>query len=160
MSRKPTIKTAHVIVLVILAMALGMVYNTLTYDPRAKPMPRPGPESAAPAGEPGLESLVRQGRQPYTDFCAPCHRGDGRGLPGTYPALDGSPVVRGEHAGHIAVVLDGRPGTAMPGFRDQLSDGDIAAILTYERNAWLFKSFDAVMPAEVAAQRATSAAAR
>lgn len=112
-----------------------------------------GDAGPAAAGALPLEELLARGREPYLQHCAACHRADGSGLAGSFPALDGSPVVRGPKAAHIETVLRGRPGTAMPAFAQQLDDEELAALLTYERNAWLFKTFDAVQAAEVAAVR-------
>ena len=108
----------------------------------------------AGAEQPSMEELIAAGRQPYIDHCAACHRADGKGFPNDIPALDGSKVVRGSKSKHIAVVISGRPGTAMPAFQAQLTDYQIAAILTYERNAWFYKTFNSVTPAEVQAIRA------
>jgi len=110
------------------------------------------------AGQPTLEELIRAGRQPYLDNCSQCHGAEGKGLPGTFPALDGSRVVRGSKVKHVEIMLRGRPGTAMPAFKDQLSDDELAAIATYERNAWTFRTFEAIRPADVAAVRASLAA--
>jgi cytochrome c oxidase subunit 2 len=75
------------------------------------------------------------------------------GLPGTFPAINGSKVATGPIADHIKVVMNGRPGTAMAAFATQLSDADIAAVVTYQRNAWNNKMGDAVQPAEIAGTR-------
>ena len=53
-----------------------------------------------------------------------------------FPPLKGSKIATGPAAGHIGLVVNGKPGTAMAAFGKQLSDVDIAAIITYERNAW------------------------
>jgi cytochrome c oxidase subunit 2 len=71
----------------------------------------------------------------YAANCVACHQANGKGVPGTFPALDGSAVVKGDAAGQIEVVLKGRPGTAMASFA-QLSDVELAAVITYTRHAW------------------------
>ena len=53
-----------------------------------------------------------------------------------FPPLKGSPIATGPLAGHLGIVVNGKPGTAMAAFGKQLSDVDIAATITYERNAW------------------------
>ncbi|HEX7971192.1 MAG TPA: cytochrome c oxidase subunit II [Thiobacillus sp.] len=108
-----------------------------------------------------VAELVARGEKVFSANCAACHQANGMGLPGTFPALNGSKVATGPLAGHLQVVLNGRPGTAMAAFGKQLSDADIAAVVTYERNAWNNKMGDAAQPADVAAARgaATEAAA-
>ena len=74
------------------------------------------------------------------------------GVPKTFPALDGSKMVKGPKNPHVDIVLNGKPGTAMAPFK-HLSDVEVAAVVTYERNAWSNKTGDMVAPAEVKAQR-------
>jgi cytochrome c oxidase subunit 2 len=74
------------------------------------------------------------------------------GVPGAFPALSGSKVVNGPKNDQIALVLGGKPGTAMQSFK-QLNDVEIAAVITYTRNNWNNKTGDAVTPAEVKASR-------
>jgi len=100
-----------------------------------------------------LAELKAKGEALYLTHCAACHQPGGTGIPGTFPALDGSKVATGPKAGHLAVVLNGRPGTAMQAFGKQLSDVELAAIVTYERNAWHNASGEAVQPAEIAKAR-------
>jgi cytochrome c oxidase subunit 2 len=107
-----------------------------------------------------MEELIAAGRQPYNDHCASCHRADGKGFPNDIPALDGSRVVRGPKSKHIGIVLHGRPGTAMPPFQSHLNDYQIAAILTYERNAWTYRTLNSITPAQVRAVRTRAAAAK
>lgn len=80
--------------------------------------------------------LMRQGERVYLESCAICHKPDGTGMPPVYPALKGDATATGPVAATIEIVLYGRPGTAMQGFAAQLSDADIAAVVTYVRNAW------------------------
>jgi cytochrome c oxidase subunit 2 len=100
-----------------------------------------------------LSELVAHGEKVYQANCATCHQADGMGLPGAFPAINGSRVATGPIADHLRVVMNGRPGTAMAAFADRLSDADIAAVVTYQRNAWNNKMGDAVQPAAVAAAR-------
>jgi cytochrome c oxidase subunit 2 len=99
-----------------------------------------------------LEELSARGQRVYTTNCVACHQANGKGVPNTFPGLDGSKLVRGPKADHIAIVLHGKQGTAMPAF-SQLSDLDVAAVVTYERNAWSNKTGVAVQPAEIRAVR-------
>ena len=106
-----------------------------------------------------IAELVTRGEQVYQANCAACHQANGMGLPGAFPAINGSKVATGPIADHIAVVLHGRPGTAMAAFGGQLSDADIAAVVTYQRNAWDNKMGDLAQPAEIAAARGGAAEA-
>jgi cytochrome c oxidase subunit 2 len=110
--------------------------------------------AAADAGRTfALDELKAMGEKVYATNCAACHQPTGKGLPPTFPALDGSKVVTGPLAGQINVVLNGRPGTAMQAFGPQLSDAEIAAVITYTRNAWSNKMGEAVQPSDIQALR-------
>ncbi|NTV96733.1 MAG: cytochrome c oxidase subunit II [Thiobacillus sp.] len=98
------------------------------------------------------EELKARGEKVFTAICAACHQGNGQGIPGTFPALAGAKVVNGPAQAHITTVLDGRPGTAMVAFKDQLDDLDIAAVISYERQAW-GNAGGPVQPAQVKALR-------
>jgi cytochrome c oxidase subunit 2 len=100
-----------------------------------------------------IAELVEHGEKVYQANCASCHQANGMGLPGTFPAINGSRVATGPIYDHIRVVLNGRPGTPMAAFATQLSDADIAAVVTYQRNAWNNKMGDAVQPADIAGTR-------
>lgn len=104
-----------------------------------------------------MAELMQRGEKVYQANCAACHQADGKGLPGAFPAISGSPVATGPIADHIAVVLNGRPGTAMAAFAGQLSDADVAAVVTYQRNAWDNKTGDLAQPAQIAAARGNAA---
>jgi cytochrome c oxidase subunit 2 len=114
-----------------------------------------GAAPAAPAADPNkkwtADELKAQGEKVYAAHCAACHQPTGKGVPPAFPALDGSKIATGPKAGHIQIVLKGKPGTAMAPFA-HLSDADLASVVTYERTAWSNKA-DAVMPAEIAAAR-------
>lgn len=100
-----------------------------------------------------LADLVAEGEKVYAAHCAACHQANGAGIAGTFPAIDGSPLVAGPKAGHLERVFNGKPGTAMQAFGKQLSDLEIAAVVSFERNSWRNKTGDAVQPREVAALR-------
>jgi len=109
-----------------------------------------------PAAQKHLErsELMHLGQQKYDQICAACHGADGRGLPPMYPALKGSSVSVGKPISrHILLILNGVPGSAMQPYRNQLTDEEIAAIVTYERNAWENNTNDEVQPDEVAKWR-------
>lgn len=96
--------------------------------------------------------LMARGEKVYQN-CVACHGATGGGVPGVFPALTGSKVTVGPAADHVRVVLKGVPGTAMPAFGAQLNDIDVAAVVTYERNALGNKVGDVVQPAQVRALR-------
>lgn len=96
----------------------------------------------------------QQGQVVFEDNCAQCHRSNGEGLPATFPALNKNPFVLGDPKPVIATVLNGRKGSLgqMPSWKDKLDDGQIAAVLTYIRQAWSNRAAP-VTPAMVAATR-------
>ena len=95
---------------------------------------------AANADDPNKEwseaDLVARGEKVYAANCVACHQANGQGVPGTFPALDGSAVVQGPADAQIDVVLHGRSGTAMAPFGPQLNDVEIAAVISYTRHSW------------------------
>lgn len=100
------------------------------------------------------EELMAQGKTIYTNNCASCHGATGAGIPGAFPALTGSPMMtKGDAAAHIDIVVNGKAGTAMQAYGKQLSDADLAAVITYERNALGNSTGDLVQPAAVKAAR-------
>ncbi|CAD5106692.1 hypothetical protein PSEWESI4_00959 [Pseudomonas carbonaria] len=98
-----------------------------------------------------MEELMARGEKAYNATCVACHQAGGEGLPPMFPALKGSPIATGPAEPHIAIVVNGKPGTSMAAFGKQLSEVDIAAIITYERNAWGNKVGDMVTPKDVLA---------
>ena len=80
--------------------------------------------------------LIQKGENIYKTNCAVCHKPDGTGMPPAFPALIGSKVVTGPVSKHLTTVLNGVKGSAMQAFGSQLSDEDIAAVITYQRNSW------------------------
>ena len=97
------------------------------------------------------KALVARGEKVFAANCAACHQANGKGVAGAFPALDGSKLVQGPVADQLALVLNGKTGTAMASFR-QLSDADLASVITYTRNAWGNKA-GPLQPAQVAAAR-------
>lgn len=98
-----------------------------------------------------LDELMEKGESVYGANCAACHLPTGLGVPGTFPALDGSPIVTGSAGDHINIVLNGK--NLMPAFAGQLSDVDLAAVITYERNSWGNATGDSVQPSDIKAAR-------
>ncbi|MDN5499681.1 cytochrome c oxidase subunit II [Shewanella sp. DNRA4] len=99
------------------------------------------------------EELMTQGEQVYLGHCAACHQPNGEGLKGVFPHLKGSPIATGPLSGHLEIVLNGKTGTAMQAFSKQLSPQEIAAVITYERNAWGNNTGDAVQAKDVDAHK-------
>ncbi|GAA4651394.1 cytochrome c oxidase subunit II [Kistimonas scapharcae] len=95
-----------------------------------------------------LEELVARGEGVYTKVCAACHQPNGKGMPPMFPALDGSDMAvnPARMVEHVDIVVNGKKGTAMQAFGGQLSEADLAAVITYERNAWGNKTGEMVTP--------------
>jgi mono/diheme cytochrome c family protein len=98
--------------------------------------------------------LFKPGQGVFEENCAQCHRANGEGLPDTFPALNKNPFVLGDPKPVIATVLNGRKGNLgqMPSWKDKLDDQQIAAAVTYIRQAWSNRAAP-VTPAMVAAKR-------
>lgn len=109
----------------------------------------PAAQAEAPTWD--LDTAMAQGRELYGRHCAACHQADGQGLPAAgFPALAGTQL---DLEAHIDVAVHGRSGTAMVAFGPQLEDEQLAAIITYQRNAWGNDTGDLVEPADIAATR-------
>lgn len=111
---------------------------------------------AAKADDPSkvwtLEEIAKRGERVYAANCAACHQPTGKGA-GPIKPLDGSPVVLdADHGKQIAVLLNGQNNGAMPAWK-QLSDTDIAAVITFTKNNWSNKTGQLIQPAEVLAAR-------
>ncbi len=96
-----------------------------------------------------LSQLMERGKQVYQTNCASCHLATGAGLPGAFPALHKDSAATGALAEHLGIVINGTPGTAMAAFGAQLGAADLAAVITYERNAWGNDTGDLVQPIDV-----------
>jgi cytochrome c oxidase subunit 2 len=100
-----------------------------------------------------LDEMKSKGEKVFTAHCAACHQASGMGIPGAFPALNGSKIATGDKAAHIDRVMNGKSGTAMAAFAAQLTDTEIAAVITYERNAWSNHTGDVIQPSEIKALR-------
>ncbi len=96
-----------------------------------------------------FDELYARGEKVYNSSCAACHQLNGEGIPNAFPSLKGQGVAVGPIADHIAVVINGVPGTAMQAFGKQLSEVDLAAVVTYERNAWGNNMGDKAQPIDI-----------
>ena len=99
-----------------------------------------------------LDELVARGEKVYAANCAACHQASGKGA-GPIKPVDGSAVVLDADKGkQIAVLLNGQNNGAMPAWK-QLSDTELAAVITYTKNSWSNKTGQIVQPADVVAAR-------
>ena len=94
-----------------------------------------------------VDHLMDQGKAVYDSACLACHGAQGQG--GIGNAIAGSAVVMGDLSNHMAVVAKGVSGTAMQAFGGQLNDVEMAAVLTYQRNAFGNNTGDVVQPGDV-----------
>ena len=111
---------------------------------------------AAKADDPSkvwtMDDILKRGEKVYAANCAACHQANGKGA-GAIKALDGAAVVLdADKAKQIAILLNGQNNGAMPAWK-QLSDTDLAAVITYTKNTWSNKTGQLVQPAEVLAAR-------
>ncbi|MCW8877285.1 MAG: cytochrome c oxidase subunit II [Kangiellaceae bacterium] len=102
-----------------------------------------------------MDKLMALGKEVYDAKCALCHQVNGEGA-GTFPALKGSEMaIKADRMkDHIEIVVHGKAGTAMQAFSGQLTDAELAAVITYERNAWGNNTGEIVQPAEIQAFKA------
>jgi cytochrome c oxidase subunit 2 len=99
-----------------------------------------------------LDDLTKRGEKVYASNCIACHQATGK-VAGSIKALDGSAIVLdADKSKQIAVLLNGAGNGAMPSWK-QLSDTDIAAVISYTKNNWSNKTGQIVQPADVLAAR-------
>jgi len=96
-----------------------------------------------------LQELMQHGEKVYMRICAACHQPSGLGTPPVFPALKNSHVATGPIQKHADIVMNGVSGTAMQPFKAQLNDVDLAAVITYERNAFGNNTGTLVQPIEI-----------
>ncbi|HEY9900034.1 MAG TPA: cytochrome c [Pantanalinema sp.] len=126
--------------------------------------PAPEAQQASPTTQGGAvdeAALAKKGEQVYATNCASCHQANGEGMAGVFPPIAGGEIPNGDPTAHINVVLKGKSGPikvkgvdyngAMPPLA-QLSDEEIAAVVTFERTSWGNKG-GAVTPDQVKALR-------
>lgn len=135
---------------------MPIVVNVVTDDEYKKWVDGKKKEMAAKADDPNktwtVDELKQRGEKVYAANCVACHQANGKGVPGAFPALDGSPVVNGPLSENLNVVMNGR--RAMPPWKGVLSETEIAAVVTYTRNSWANKAQEnIVQPAQVLAAR-------
>lgn len=96
-----------------------------------------------------MDELMTQGKKTYDTVCAACHMPNGEGLPGVFPAIKGSPIATGDVDAHIDILINGVTGTSMASFAKQLTMSEIAAVITYQRNAWGNNTGDMVQAKDI-----------
>jgi len=100
-----------------------------------------------------MAELMPIGEQVFLSNCATCHEPTGLGQGSTYPALAGGEIPNGPLAAHIDRVMNGKAETEMQAWAPQLSDRELAAVITYERNSWGNSTADVVQPKTIYAAR-------
>lgn len=108
------------------------------------------------------DELLAKGKDVYEKQCAVCHQPNGQGMPPAFPALAGSKIVNGAlltpegkllKDSHVDRVMNGKEGTAMQAFKNTLSDAELAAVITFERNSFGNTKGDLIQPAQIKALR-------
>lgn len=94
-----------------------------------------------------MDELMERGETVYERNCQACHGANGEGGVGT--AIAGSPVATGDIDKHLDIGINGVPGTAMQAFGEQINDVEMAAVITYQRNAFGNNMGDMVQPIDV-----------
>lgn len=100
------------------------------------------------------EELVAHGKTVYEGLggCQGCHQPTGKGVAGQFAALDGSKLVNGPKLDQVALLLNGKAGTAMASFK-HLSDKDLAGVMAYTRSSWSNKASEFAQPLDFAKAR-------
>ena len=96
-----------------------------------------------------MAELMETGEQVYAQACQSCHQANGQGIPPAFPSLVGQGLAIGPIDAHVDIVVNGKAGSAMQAFAAQLNPAEIAAVVTYERNAWGNNVGDLVQPRAV-----------
>jgi len=129
-------------------------YKTWLAEQQAKNKLVAAAASAAAEKTYTLDELRVEGEKVYGHSCVACHQANGQGVPGAFPALAHGPITTGPIAGHVDIVMNGsKKNPAMAAWKGQLSDLELAAVITYERNAFGNTTGDFVQPKDIAAAR-------
>jgi len=135
--------------------AIGGAVNNSATDTRSKKVTEVAAKVAVAPIEDlskvySMDDMMKMGEQVYNTSCAACHQASGKGVPPAFPALDGSKIATGDIATHLNMVINGSSkNPAMVAFSSQLTKTQIAAVVTYERNAWSNKTGDLIQAADV-----------
>ncbi|WP_460838328.1 cytochrome c oxidase subunit II [Noviherbaspirillum agri] len=135
---------------------MPIVVNVVTAEEYKQWVEGKKKQMAAMADDPNktwtVDELKQRGEKVYAANCVACHQANGKGVPGAFPALDGSQIVNGPKDANLNIVMNGKGG--MPPWKGVLSDTEIAAVITFIRNSWSNKAQEnIVQPAQVLAAR-------
>lgn len=97
-----------------------------------------------------MDELMARGETVYRAICSSCHQAEGQGAMPAFPALAGNDQLIEDLDWHIDRIVNGVSGAAMPAFRSTLNPVELAAVVTYTRNAWGNDAGDTVQPARIA----------
>ncbi len=129
-------------------------YKTWLAEQQAKNKVAAAAAGAAAGKTYTLEELKTEGEKVYGRSCVACHQANGQGVPGAFPALAHGAITTGPIAGHVDIVMNGsKKNPAMAAWKGQLSDSELAAVITYERNAFGNTMSDMVQPKDIVAAR-------
>ena len=129
-------------------------YRTWLVAQRTKGAVAPAAASTLAGKTYTLDELKTEGEKVYGRNCAACHQASGQGVPGAFPAIAHGVITTGPVAGHIDIVLNGsKKNPAMTAWKSQLSDLELAAVITFERNAFGNSLGDMVQPKDILAAR-------
>jgi len=99
------------------------------------------------------QELLATGEAVYAANCSSCHQKEGQGIPGMFPPIAGSDIVNGDMDAHINTVMNGVANSPMQAFGQRLSDVDLAAVITYQRNAFGNTAGDTLQPSHMRSLR-------
>jgi cytochrome c oxidase subunit 2 len=129
-------------------------YKTWLAEQQNKNKVAAAASNAAAAKTYSLDELKTEGEKVYGGSCVACHQANGQGVPGAFPALARGPITTGPIADHVDIVMNGsKKNPAMAAWKGQLSDLQLAAVITYERNAFGNTMGDMVQPKDIVAAR-------
>jgi len=134
---------------------MPIVVNVVSQEGYTKWVEQKKKEMGAASDDPTkvytLDEQKERGAKVYASNCAACHQPNGKGA-GAFPALDGSKMVLGPKAAQYNIMINGKG--AMPKWAGVISDGDIAAVMTYTRNAWGNKTGEIIQTQDIVSARA------
>jgi cytochrome c oxidase subunit 2 len=134
---------------------MPIVVNVVSQEDYTKWVEQKKKEMGAASDDPTkaytLDEQKERGAKVYAANCAACHQPNGKGA-GAFPALDGSKLVLGPKDAMYNILINGKG--AMPKWAGVISDGDIAAVMTYTRNAWGNKTGDLIQTQDIVSARA------
>jgi cytochrome c oxidase subunit 2 len=134
---------------------MPIVVNVVSQEDYTKWVEQKKKEMGAASDDPAkvytLDEQKERGAKVYASNCAACHQPNGKGA-GAFPALDGSKMVLGPKAAQYNIMINGKG--AMPKWAGVISDGDIAAVMTYTRNAWGNKTGEIIQTQDIVSARA------